>query len=562
MSVMQGTKHIVGGWLIAAITSVCSSGFLLFGYDQGVMSGVVISKYWLAQMDHPSSLMVGTMTALYDVGAVFGAIGAAFTGEQLGRKRTLLLGTTILIIGTVLMASSYERIQFMVSRICTGIGIGYITSVTPVYQAEISAAAQRGWQVCCQLTTMLGGLMIAYWINYGFFFIHSSAQWRFPLAFQLVFAIYIMLVAPWLPDTPRWLMRHRTPAEGLAVLARLRGRDEKDQLEEGSWADLFRSNGISANKRFYLALGIQFMQQMSGINIVTYYAPTLFSTSLNMTQEMSILMGCFLQLWYIIASFLTWYTIDRVGRRLLFISMAFGMCLVLVAEAIAVNRIEAAHYHNTSAGVAAVFFVFAFEACFTWGWMATVWVYPPEILPLKIRAKGAALAAGADFLGNFLVVEVTPDGVKNLGWRFYIVWAVLNLANAIIVWLFYPETGGQPLEAIDTLFADKEQRRRASTLNHSGGGGATVALPADDDSDEVDTEDIGEDKKGLLSRLQWSIVRKADRQVKAYKRAGRRRVSDMTAVSDTTTARGGDEEESPDGGGKVHEDQREIVVQK
>lgn len=285
MPTKTGTQKLTGGWLIAAITSVCSAGFLLFGYDQGVMSGVVISKYWLNQMDNPSSLMVGTMTALYDVGAVFGAIGAAFTGEQLGRKRTLLLGTSVLIVGTILMASSYERVQFMVSRVCTGIGIGYITSVTPVYQAEISAAAQRGWQVCCQLTTMLGGLMIAYWINYGFYFVHSSAQWRFPLAFQLVFASYIMVVAPWLPDTPRWLMRHRTEAEGLSVLAKLRGRDEKDQLvqaekdeimeaitieakEEGSWSDLFRSNGISANKRFYLALGIQFMQQMSGINIV------------------------------------------------------------------------------------------------------------------------------------------------------------------------------------------------------------------------------------------------------------------------------------------------------
>jgi len=228
-----------------------------------------------------------------------------------------------------------------------------------------------------------------------------------------------------------------------------------------------------------------------------------------MSQEMSILMGCFLQLWYIIASFLTWYTIDRVGRRLLFISMALGMCVVLVAEAIAVNRIEAANYHNSSAGVAAVFFVFLFEACFTWGWMATVWVYPPEILPLKIRAKGSALAAGADFLGNFLVVEVTPDGVKNLGYKFYLVWAALNLANGIIVWLFYPETGGQPLEAIDTLFVDQGKRRRHSNL-------------------AVVDEEIEEDKKGALDRFQWSIVRKADRQVKAYKRAGRRRVSETT----------------------------------
>jgi len=243
----------------------------------------VISKYWLQTMGHPSTLMVGTITALYDVGAVFGAIAAAFTAEPLGRKRTFLLGTTILIIGTIIMGTAYGRVQFMVARVITGIGIGYITSVTPVYQSEISKATQRGWQVCCQLTTMLFGLMLAYWINYAFYFHKNDAQWRFPLLFQLVFAVYIMVVTPWLPDTPRWLMRHEASHErGVAVLSKLRNKPVDDVVvwkeaneileairiesqEEGSWADLFRSNGIAANKRFYLALGVQFMQQMSGI---------------------------------------------------------------------------------------------------------------------------------------------------------------------------------------------------------------------------------------------------------------------------------------------------------
>lgn len=155
MASKVGTNALKGHLLVAAITSVCSSGFLLFGYDQGVMSGVVISKYWLSQMGTPSTLMVGTITALYDVGAVFGAIGAAFAAEPLGRKWSLQIGTWILIIGTVLMGSCYERVQMMFARVITGIGIGAITSVTPVYQSEISAATQRGWQVCCQLTTML-----------------------------------------------------------------------------------------------------------------------------------------------------------------------------------------------------------------------------------------------------------------------------------------------------------------------------------------------------------------------------------------------------------------------
>ena len=122
------THVLSGSLLVAAITSVCSSGFLLFGYDQGVMSGVVVSQYWLAQMGHPSTIMVSTITALYDVGAIFGAIGAALLGDRLGRKRTLMLGCVILIVGSILMASCFERIQMIFGRILTGLGIGFITS--------------------------------------------------------------------------------------------------------------------------------------------------------------------------------------------------------------------------------------------------------------------------------------------------------------------------------------------------------------------------------------------------------------------------------------------------
>lgn len=462
------------------------------------MSGVVISSYWLSAMGNPSSLLIGTITAMYDVGAIIGAIAAAFTAEPLGRKRSLMVGAAFVLIGGILMGSSFSRAQFIVARIVTGIGIGYCTSVTPVYQSEVSATEQRGWQVCCQLTTMLGGLMLAYWINYGFYFHSGSVQWRFPLAFQCVFAVYILCVTVWLPDTPRWLIRHaQTPEEGTDVLARLRGKAVEDRVvqrekdailaaimleskEEGTWGDLFRSNGLHANKRFYLALGIQFMQQMTGINIVTYYAPTLYTLSLGMDQETALFLGCFTQLWYVLVSFVTWYTIDRVGRRKLFISQALFMCMVLIGEAICVG------IGTSAASVGAVVLVFLFEAGFTWGWMATVWIYPPEILPLKIRAKGAALAAAADFLGNFLVVEVTPVGIANIGWRFYVVWAVLNLVNAVVVWCVYPETGGLLLEDVDRVFVESETE---------------VPLAV----------------KGRLGRLQWSKVAVAAEAVKQAK---------------------------------------------
>lgn len=126
--------------------------------------------------------------------------------------------------------------------------------------------------------------------------------------------------------------------------------------------------------------------------------------------------------------------------------MALGMCLILILEAICVS------INNTSASIAAIVLIFAFEACFTWGWMATVWLYPAEILPLKLRARGASLSTAADFLGNFIVVEITPPALKNIGYRTYIIFAVFNLINSLIVWCFYPETAGKRLEEMDLLF--------------------------------------------------------------------------------------------------------------
>lgn len=128
-----GLSGLKGTPLVVAITTVCSSAFLLFGYDQGVMSGVVISKYWLAEMGNPSTVMVGTIVALYDVGAFFGAILAAFTAEQLGRKRTLMTGAALVLIGSVLMGACMERVLMMVGRIFTGLGRSNTTVNTTVH---------------------------------------------------------------------------------------------------------------------------------------------------------------------------------------------------------------------------------------------------------------------------------------------------------------------------------------------------------------------------------------------------------------------------------------------
>ncbi|KAJ5110989.1 hypothetical protein N7532_001524 [Penicillium argentinense] len=289
-----GLSGLKSAPLVAAITTVCSASFLLFGYDQGVMSGVVISKYWLDEVGNPSIVMTAT-------------------GSQ---------------------AATTELVMMIVGRIITGMGFGFLTSEAPVYQSEICLPSQRGEHLSCQRTMMLFGLMLAYWINYAFYFHAGAIQWRFPLLFQAVFALYFLFIKPFLPDTPRWLMLHEpTPNRGTTVLAKMRNKSEDDVVVQKERSEFF----------------------CEAIAVAIDYKPS---------------------------------------------------------------------------GIAAGFFVFAFEACFTWGWMATVWVYPAEILPLKIRSKGAALAAAADFLGNFLFVEFTPPALQNIGYKSYVIFAVFNIVAA------------------------------------------------------------------------------------------------------------------------------------
>lgn len=133
--------------------------------------------------------------------------------------------------------------------------------------------------------------------------------------------------------------------------------------------------------------------------------------------------------------------------------------------------------------------------------MATVWIYPPEILPLKTRAKGASLAAAADFLGNFLVVEITPPALKNIKYKTYIIFAVLNIVNAIIVWCLYPETAGQTLESVDRMFI------------------------ADWEDDAV----VGS-RVPVARKLQWSVVRKARAMAKDGN--SRRNVSSLDTIGE------------------------------
>ncbi len=148
-------------------------------------------------------MVIGTVVAIYDIGCFFGAVSAAWLGEVLGRRKSVLLGTTIMTVGAVLQIASYSVAQMIVGRIIAGIGNGINTATAPVWQTETSQIKWRGKLVVIELILNIAGFSLSNWVTYGFSFVGGPISWRFPLAFQLIFIIILYATVPWLPESPR-----------------------------------------------------------------------------------------------------------------------------------------------------------------------------------------------------------------------------------------------------------------------------------------------------------------------------------------------------------------------
>ena len=154
-----------------------------------------------------TSSVLSTVTAIYDIGSFFGAILAMGYGERFGRKITILTGSSIMLVGAVLQISAFSVAQMMVARIISGVGNGLNTATAPVWQSETSKANMRGKLVVIEMICNIAGFSLSNWITYGFSFLDGGIAWRFPIAFQLLFLFTLFATVPWLPESPRWLVR-------------------------------------------------------------------------------------------------------------------------------------------------------------------------------------------------------------------------------------------------------------------------------------------------------------------------------------------------------------------
>ena len=383
-----------------------------------------------------------------------------------------MLGGFIMIIGVIIQITAVKghraTAQFIIGRTITGVGNGINTSTIPTYQAECSRTANRGLLICIEGGIIAFGTMIAYWIDYGASYGPDNLTWRLPIAFQIVFGV-ILIVGTWfLPESPRWLLTKDRNEEGINVIAALSGLETTDpetQLQHSLIIDSIKASGHAGGKtpmsalftsgktqhfrRMLLGSSSQFFQQLGGCNAVIYYFPILFQTSIGTTHNLALLLGGVNMIVYAISATVSWFIVERAGRRKLFLIGTVGQCLsmVLVFACLIPNSGQGPSAKGAGVGL------FTYIAFFGATWLPLPWLYPAEINPLRTRAKANAVSTCSNWLFNFLIVMVTPVMIANIQWGTYLFFAVVNACFLPIIYFFYPETKKRSLEEIDLIFA-------------------------------------------------------------------------------------------------------------
>ncbi|KAL5434728.1 hypothetical protein PMIN06_011303 [Paraphaeosphaeria minitans] len=484
--------------LRVAITIACQMAFVLFGYDQGVFGGILGNPSFLEVFNYPAPGLEGIIVSIYNLGCFSGCILAFFFCEKTGRRLAMWIAMIWIIVGAILQTTAYSVPHLMIARFITGIGTGIETSTVPMYQSELCEAERRGRLVSSEPLFVGLGIEIAYWFDYGMSFTSGSIAWRLPIACQMIFAVIVIILVFGLPESPRYLYKHGRSEEALAILCDVYdgtpddpkiAKENAEILEalkveqehgEYKWSQLFKRDKVQTGRRVLLAYGMQFMNQMGGINLVVYYITSVLQLNVGLDRNLSLLLGGIINLMFFIGSLFPTFFLDRIGRRkpMMWGSFGLGVSMMLISILLSFKN-QGGSVAKSTASASVYMLIFGATA------NCIPWVYVPEILPLHVRAKGTAVGISANWIWNFFVVMITPTLLNNLEWKGYLIFMCLNFSFVPLVYFCYPETSNLTLEEIDWLFYEGDVVKRSIRIAKDGweegvgwGSGTNGASPA------------------------------------------------------------------------------------
>lgn len=404
---------------------------MLFGYDQGVVSVILVEPQFLSRFGRiadgaaGAGFWKGLLTAMIELGALIGALNQGWIADKYSRKYSIVIATCIFIVGSALQTGSVDYSMLVVARFIGGLGIGMLSMVAPLYISEISPPEIRGTLLVLEEFSIVTGIVIAFWITYGTQYIPSEWAWRLPFLLQIIPGLVLGVGITFLPFSPRWLASKGRDKEALQSLAKLRQLPETDsrvqlewfdiraevalhkeinaerhprlqdgsktsriKLEIASWMDCFKRG---CWRRTHIGVGIMFFQQFVGINALIYYSPTLFKT-MGLDYSMQLIMSGVLNITQLIGVCTSIWSMDRLGRRPLLLIGSFLMFLSHVIIAALVGKFGNSWPTHRAEGWVSVAFLLFYMLSFGASWGPVPWALPSEIFPSSLRAKGVALS--------------------------------------------------------------------------------------------------------------------------------------------------------------------------
>ncbi|KFZ00912.1 hypothetical protein V500_00933 [Pseudogymnoascus sp. VKM F-4518 (FW-2643)] len=492
----KGWRGLFHNGKCLGITAFASLGGVLYGYNQGVFSQVQVMAEFENRFNSTlsNSTTKGMLTAILELGAFLGALMAGPLADKYSRKLSISAWCIIFMVGTALQAGATEDVGFVYAgRWFAGMGVGALSTIVPMFNAELAPPGIRGSLVALQQLSITFGILISYWIAYGTNFIggttypgQSSAAWRIPLALQIIPAIILCIGSIWLPYSPRWLMLKDRETECIESLAYLRSkpatspevqyefsalqaerRAEREAARERYGADdvtwrteLLEYKRLLTTKallrRVFLGAAAQGLGQWTGINAIIYYAPTVFAQIGLSGGTIGLLATGVVGIVNFVMTFPAVLFVDNIGRRPM---LCWGELNMAISQA-GVAAIIAVYGHDfktyKAAGNGAVFLIYYYIANYAVAYGPVAWVVVAEVFPLDVRAKGIGISSAVNWIMNFVVATVTPIMLTNIGYKTFLVFMCFCILGFFWAFFILPELKGLSLEEIDAVFHDKD----------------------------------------------------------------------------------------------------------
>ena len=437
---------------VRVAAAITATGGLLFGYDTGVISGALL--FITKDFAPLSSFLQGVIVSVLLVGAVTGAIAGGPLSDRLGRRPVVLLAAIIFAVGAIAAALAPNVLILIFARFILGLGVGLASLVVPLYIAEIAPPATRGALVSLNQLMITIGILLSYIVGVAFTPIEG---WRYMFAVAVVPALILGIGMFTLPESPRWLVKNGKldKARSVLLLSRVEAGVETEMQQMEEIERIERQQAQVGYKELLapwirpaliVGVGLAIFQQVTGINTVIYYAPTIlekvgFSAG-GAIAATALGVGAVNVGFTILAV----YIVDRVGRRPLLLIGLIGMIVSLGLLGV-VFSLGAT---SGAAGLLATICLALYIASFAISLGPIFWLMISEIYPLNMRGSAMSIAALCNWGSNFIVALIFPVLLATFGgagsfWLF----AVLGIVAWIFVYFMVPETKGRTLEEIE-----------------------------------------------------------------------------------------------------------------